>query len=104
MAQGLKKDVGGRFRYAVGLQSWVNLYQSNSTENIVFFSKKLKTKAKTRANRKKQIRKPKSSKNPNKNKKQKTQIENNQGFDLFVCFSGDSSCPVVFFVILLAGP
>ena len=24
MAQGLKKDVGGRFRYAVGLQSWVN--------------------------------------------------------------------------------
>ena len=25
LAQGLKKDVGGRFRYAVGLQSWVNL-------------------------------------------------------------------------------
>jgi hypothetical protein len=24
LAQGLKKDVGGRFRYAVGLQSWVN--------------------------------------------------------------------------------
>ena len=26
LAQGLKKDVGGRFRYAVGLQSWVNIY------------------------------------------------------------------------------
>ena len=25
LAQGLKKDVGGRFRYAVGLQSWVNV-------------------------------------------------------------------------------
>ena len=25
LAQGLKKDVGGRFRYAVGLQSWVTL-------------------------------------------------------------------------------
>ena len=25
LAQGLKKDVGGRFRYAVGLQSWVNI-------------------------------------------------------------------------------
>ena len=29
LAQGLKKDVGGRFRYAVGLQSWVN--------SIIFF-------------------------------------------------------------------
>ena len=29
LAQGLKKDVGGRFRYAVGLQSWVNLIRSH---------------------------------------------------------------------------
>jgi len=28
LAQGLKKDVGGRFRYAVGLQSWVNGQES----------------------------------------------------------------------------
>ena len=30
LAQGLKKDVGGRFRYAVGLQSWVNHNKSTS--------------------------------------------------------------------------
>ena len=29
LAQGLKKDVGGRFRYAVGLQSWVNSSSSS---------------------------------------------------------------------------
>jgi len=36
LAQGLKKDVGGRFRYAVGLQSWVNyLVVPYSEDSIV---------------------------------------------------------------------
>jgi len=34
LAQGLKKDVGGKFRYAVGLQSWVNIYICCSESRI----------------------------------------------------------------------
>ena len=38
LAQGLKKDVGGRFRYAVGLQSWVNLLVASPA--VVYLSAK----------------------------------------------------------------
>ena len=34
LAQGLKKDVGGRFRYAVGLQSWVNRLRATTACNF----------------------------------------------------------------------
>ena len=39
LAQGLKKDVGGRFRYAVGLQSWVNGLSARdiTTQTIVIY-------------------------------------------------------------------
>jgi len=37
LAQGLKKDVGGRFRYAVGLQSWVNYIYLNTYKKLFLF-------------------------------------------------------------------
>ena len=35
LAQGLKKDVGGRFRYAVGLQSWANFVKFRLWTHVV---------------------------------------------------------------------